>query len=285
MTGGMTDWSEIRCERGCDNHPTRLVNIQLGGPTAYGDLTPIPQRFARSFEIEVWDTDLTPVDNDPHWCPAHDAVSETILALGVWEPQETAVLMMCWEAIQSPATFVDFGAQIGWFSTLAATFPHLRVVCIEADPDVCEVLDRNVGRTGLVPGRLMGIRRRIGPRSRAISFPNDDLKIVKIDIEGAEADAIRVLKPEIDAKNVPFILMEVSPCFNDTYPELVTSLMDLGYHAYCLPPKQRPPVVLDQLTDLLPFRIVGDSGEVAEQVASWHQRDVLFALHGVTPWA
>jgi hypothetical protein len=229
--------------------------------------------------MTVWDTDLMPVDHDPLWCPAHDAVSETLIALGVWEPQNTVVIMLALEAIGEGAVLYDIGAQLGWFSKVAATLGHF-AAATEADPQVWEVLDRNLD---LPEGGTLTILDRLGPETPVWEVQRYPSHVVKIDIEGAEEYAIRALGPNIAAGMVPYILMEVSPCFNDSYPELVTSLMDRGYHAYNMPPKQTPPVVIDQLSDLLPYRIVGDFGEVWDEVASWRQRDVFFALGGIEP--
>ena len=272
---GMTDWSEIGCQRGCAEHPTRIVDIHLGGPTPYHDYTPIPNRFACEFQMEVWDTDQMPVDDNPLWCPAHDAVSETILALGVWEPQNTTVLMLAWEAVGDDCVFLDIGMQLGWFSQVAGALSTASVG-VEADPIVVELLERR---------DLTVVHERIEAGWHLGGELSGDARmVVKIDIEGAEEHAVAGLAEFIDAGQVPFILMEVSPVFNDSYPELVTSLMDRGYHAYNMPPKQIPPVKIDQLTDLLPYRLVGDFGEVWDEVASWDQRDVLFVMDGVEAW-
>jgi hypothetical protein len=280
----MTEMDEIGCKRGCTEHPTRTVDIHLGGPTAYADYTPIPERFACDFTIECWDTDLMPVDHDPLWCPAHDAVSETLIALGVWEPQNTVVLMLAWEACGPETWFIDFGSQVGWFSTLAAA-SGLNVLAYEADAECVDMTFRNIGNVTSSDTHLQVIHERLDDGTEQLEV--DGLAgmsiVAKIDIEGAEEHAIRTLGLTIDAYQVPYILMEVSPCFNDSYPELVTSLMDRGYHAYNMPPKQTPPVVIDQLSDLLPYRIVGDFGEVWDEVASWRQRDVFFALGGIEP--
>jgi hypothetical protein len=236
--------------------------------------------------MTVWDTDLMPVDHDPLWCPAHDAVSETLIALGVWEPQNTVVLMLAWEACAGDDLwFYDIGAQLGWFSSVAGR-AGVKTYAVEADPLVAEVLARNIARndTTLDPfGHPWSQSLCYRIKAETPGFAIDHTIVMKIDIEGAEADAIHIYKNSIDAGRVPYILMEVSPCFGPGYPELVTSLMDRGYHAYNMPPKQTPPVVIDQLSDLLPYRIVGDFGEVWDEVASWRQRDVFFALGGIEP--
>lgn len=270
----MVHWDEIRCQRGCESHPTRKVQIHLGGPTKYRDLTSIPPRFAMDFEIEVWDTDQTPVDGGPY-CPARDAVSETIISHGVWEPRETVVILLALEALGAGAQLIDIGAQVGWFSKVAIAFRNVAAAW-EADDDVATLLARNIG------GDVH--RERIGPDTSTLDVDRPVLpSVAKIDIEGAEADAIRALEPFIEDDALPFILMEVSPVFNDSYPDLVADLIDRGYEAYLMPPKANPPHQITSLANLVPEHVsrIG----VREVVASWHQEDVLFVKGGVEAWA
>ena len=288
----MTHWDEIGCQRGCDNHPTRTVQIHLGGPTAYRDLTPIPERFAMEFDIEVWDTDRTPVDGGPY-CPARDAVSETIISHGVWEPRETTVLLLALECFDARCVFVDIGAQVGWFSAVAMKVGDKHAVAYEADATVAKVCHNNLRKIWSDFGGAGPTQKVYTQRITEATPPLDDeyivhpdtILVVKIDIEGAEAEAVRVLEPEIDDERVPFILMEVSPVFNDSYPDLVTDLIARGYSAYLMPPKQTPPVAIDDLMDLVPYQLYGDLNEIAAQVESWHQEDVVFVHGGVEAWS
>lgn len=267
----MTHWDAIGCRRGCIDHVTIETTVNIGGPTPYRDLTSIPERFATEFTIEVWDTSKAPVDGGPY-CPARDAVSETILALGIWEPQETTILLECFERT-GPGVFVDFGAQIGWFSVLARQ-AGMQVLAFEADPDCHRVATRNVGG---------GVNLT---RVDADSTPFDPMHwempvVVKIDLEGAEQHAIAMLQPAIDAGKVEFVMAEISPCFNDSYPKLVAGLMRDGFIGYMLPDKQMPPVQIDQLEALIPYQLPKTQAAAKREVETWAQRDVLFVRGGL----
>lgn len=268
----MRHWDAIRCQRGCDIHFTRHVDIHLGGPTRYRDLTPIPHRFAAQFDIEIWDTEEHPVDGGSY-CPAHDAVSETILSHGVWEPRETTVILAALEALGEHATFLDIGAQIGWFSTVAGHHGY-PVMAIEADPDVADVLRRNLDSTGTDHAvTVMRVGPNTGLTTPILPYTVDPARFVaKIDIEGAEPDAIDALRRHIVNGSIPFILMEISPVFHDRYPAMVSDLFAFGYRAFLMPPKSRPPFVINELSDLAPLEFTD-----ASTVADWHQEDVLFA--------
>ena len=78
--------------------------------------------------------------------------SSTILAplideYGFWEPQIGAVLR---RNLRPGMTFVDVGANVGYFSALASPLvgPTGRVIAIEADPANVEVLRANTRRAG-----------------------------------------------------------------------------------------------------------------------------------------
>ena len=272
MNGGMTDWDQITCQRGHTHHDTRTITVTIGGPTAYHDLPSIPRRFSDTFDMEVWDTDKYPVDDGP-WCPAHDAVSETLISLGVWDPAETILML---EVFRYVDTFIDIGAQLGWYSILA-TRVGMNVLAFEADLAVAEVCERNIANNASLLTTQKIVEERIGPDSKPLTDPGDHRIAVKIDIEGAEADAVKMLAPVMD--NVDFMLIEISPCFNDTYPGLVRGIMDQGFRAYVTPTKQVPPARLEIFPE--DIKALEMEGDVEALVETWHQENVLFVRDGV----
>lgn len=275
----MTYWNEIRCQRGHDAHASVLTNVKLGGPHGYGDYPEVPARLARSFQMYVWDPNIHPVDGGPY-CPAHDAVSETIITHNIWEPRETILAL---DALQPdggiPPVFVDFGAQVGWFTLLAASSGAM-VLGVEADETNRDLLAASVALNGWEDGVVIK-PWRVGPDTPVLTVGDIEARrvaLAKIDIEGAERDAIRMLQPLIEGGYVERLLVEVSPVFDSYYPDLVAELVDAGYRAYTLPGKLRPPVSFEDPAEALaPFRI-DDLGtnKLKALVAGWHQEDVWF---------
>ena len=91
------------------------------------------------------------------------------------------------------------------------------------------------------------------------------IRIAKIDIEGAESYAIDMLIPPLEAGNVDYLLVEVSPVFNDTYPALMERLFGLGYVAFDLAAAAWHPI-----------------GDLDAWFEGLHQTDVLFTRNDLT---
>jgi hypothetical protein len=269
----MTAWPEIRCQRGCEKHLSRQVRVSLGGATPYYDLTRIPMDLAVEFDMEVWDTDVTPVDGGPY-CPSRDAVSETILSMGVWEQRETVMALRVFK--ENPGKlFLDFGAQIGWFSLLAAA-NGVKVVAFEADADNARLLNFSAIQNDVAHLVLVN-EGRIGPGTHVV-YVDREIALVKIDLEGAENEAIRMLDPALGASLVERMMVEISPVFDDYYPDLVTDLMfGYGFRAFLLPPKQTPAIQLTgDPNELVHWEMKGTVAAIKDFVADWHQEDVWF---------
>lgn len=273
-------WDSIGCQRGCLGHATTTARIDLGASHRYTDLTSIPSRFARKFDLEVWDTSVTPVDGGPY-CPARDAVSETIQSHHIWEPAETAIMLMCFEDVRQQV-FIDFGSQLGWFTTLAG-LAGMATMAYEADPDCaalteCNFIANRLNDTGIVVNQ-----ERVTPDTPALSpdwFLSSAI-VVKLDIEGAEVDGVRMLQPLIDKRMIKYMLIEVSPVFNDSYEGLINGLVDDGFVPYMLPPKRQPPVQINQLSDLVSYELPHEPRDIARYIDGLHQADVFFVHGGI----
>lgn len=257
----MTHWPEIACQRGHLSHEAMRIHVDLSVPHDYHDYAQVPPRLHRSWDMLVWDPCVL---GDGPYCPANDTVSQTIQTVGIWEPRETILASQVFSTAEEGQGFLDMGAQLGWFSHLSRAW-KVPVWAFDADSECVRVL------------RQQGIGAdcvRFGI-DEVDDLPLGSTRLAKLDLEGAEQHAIRCLWPAISDGRVDHILMEVSPCFNDSYPALVTSLIDVGYDVYLLPSKKIPPYPLDHIpVDMAPFRM---SRAVAEDlIPSLHQEDMWF---------
>lgn len=262
----MDTWTDIACQRGHETHESVTVHVDLGKPHGYKDLPLVPSNLARAFDMEIFDPALYPVDDGPY-CSAHDAVSETIQNTGVWEPAETILtLMVCREG-----DFVlDVGAQIGWFTLLAASC-GARVLALDADADPLRLLQKSAKLNGWFRLITTG-KHRVGTDATPPFFLSNRIRLAKVDIEGAENAAVRWLAPVLAVGGIDHLMIEVTPIFADYYPQLVTGILEYGYVGYRLPEKQRPPAVLnDPERDLVRL-----SGDVEAEVAAMTQDNIWF---------
>ncbi|MFN2592882.1 MAG: hypothetical protein ABR532_08650 [Candidatus Dormibacteria bacterium] len=265
----MTGWTEITCQRGHDKHDALTVDVDLSRPHGFHDLPPIPAGLAPPpFLMRVFDWE----DYGPGpYCPARDVVSEAVATLGVWEPAETILTLQVCKGQRG--WVLDMGAQIGWFSLLALA-SGMRVYAVDADPAPLALLEESA-TINAWSDRLTDHVERIGPATEPYD-PAWRLRLAKVDVEGAEDEAVRMLMPLLRRGRIDHLLIEVSPVFASYYPAMLQDLMDLSYVGYLLPDKSIPPAVLED-----PERDLTRLGyRDLEGVADWHQRNVWFRHRG-----
>lgn len=201
-----------------------------------------------------------------------DLLGMMIYLFGVWEPNLTTFLQ---RRLQPGDTFVDVGANSGWFTTLGAHLvgPTGHVVGIEASPTIAQRLQANLDRNGFDHARVLvaavmgapgvvdvipgpaehtGLTRISSDHTPAgIQVPGDTLqtllteretrgaRIVKIDVEGAEYDVIAGLAPALDRfPSTCEFVVEVGPERASTPADvdaLIETFTSRGFHPYALP--------------------------------------------------
>jgi FkbM family methyltransferase len=194
------------------------------------------------------------------WIDEHDSsVSKWISKSQTYEPHVTSFVMR--ELARKTGTFIDIGANIGWFLTLVSThFPERRIVAFEPSPANQQLCYRNLSQftqsnTTLYPFAASDRRGFLGieqsSSNAAVVAINDNLALtaavpadefvlnepeialIKIDIEGHEPSAIKGLEKTI-RKHRPTIVTEFHPaCLRDhsqCEPEdYLRQLVALGY--------------------------------------------------------
>jgi hypothetical protein len=278
----MTHMVEIACERGCTEHRTKRAIVELFGQTRYGDYPPIPEDLWDVFFIDVFDIEAQG-DGDGY-CPSADAVSWNLDQFRIWEPVETITLLRCMQELPE-AVFVDIGAHIGYYSLLALR-RGIPTLAIEADLDISRILIDNMKDYEYGAVREGRVGSGFAFDWSTLSTPGSDHPdlIVKIDVEGAERDAVALLGGPIKAGRVKYALIEISPRFGPGYDALVTRMIDRGYRCFEMPPKADPPHPLDDIRhDLLPFEVRGSVAQINAIVNGWEQRNVLF-VHNSMDW-
>ncbi len=265
----MTDWFEpftrltpptddimwSKCRVGHEQHGTTIVAIDETHSLPMSTMEVYNWRDYGGDNLDWWD----------QYCPAQDIVSRSIEQTGMWEPYETALFV---DILKRGANgvVIDFGCQLGWYTTLATNIiPSYQVVAI----------DVNAENVALTQGNAPGTRVLLGSvDEHAQQLATDtQVRVAKIDIEGAEQWAIRMLRPTLEARNIAYLIMEVSPVFNDTYPDLVEQVAGYGYDTFVIP--HTAPRVDNPLEIIMRHPLV--EADRRGMVAAMHQENLLFA--------
>lgn len=269
------------CQRGHTEHATTPLLVVLDGPTdRVPDFPPVPHRLALSVPMAVWAW-RDYLATGAEYCPGRDIISECLETQGTWEGYGTNTVLD-WLA-RTPGPVIDCGAQIGWYSMLAARNGHA-VLAIDADEE-CLDLVRTSSVMGGCDDLVWTCRTFLNLDVPQVDLPPDGVQValLKIDVEGAENHALRVFGPLIRAGRVDALLIEVSPCFDDYYPQMVVELAEAGYVPYLIPGKNEnlDAWAADPLGALAACQMPAHPGPLAAEVASFHQRDIFFVRGGL----
>jgi len=219
--------SAQRCEAGHNYHASRLVEISLGGQPAVPDFPPIPHEYACRWPMHVWDTDRY-MGQTGIYCTGQDETSLSIASQGIWEGYETLTAL---EILQTPGLVVDIGAQVGWYTMLAA-YNGCPVVAVEADPENVRLLQAN--SAGLDVSVVHGW---VGEQT-APWVDGPRIRLLKADIEGLEREAVRVIRPLLETQRVDWLLLELTPSFpGSNIPWIIETLNGYGYQTWLVPEK------------------------------------------------
>ena len=190
-------------------------------------------------------------------------VDRTIFCTGEWEPLETALIS---EILRPGDVFVDVGANIGYFTLLASRRVGAsgRVIAVEANPRTFKLLDANVRlnsctnvdlhhvAAGESAGFATMFEREAGNAGGdQVDFATNDtpgaipverldellgaqpVRLIKLDIEGAEAKALSGATGLLERADAPDLVFEFTPKFlagmGDDPRALIGLLETLGY--------------------------------------------------------
>ena len=193
-------------------------------------------------------------------------IQRSVFHFGIYEPNLTAWIV---DSLGAGDVFVDVGANVGYFSLLAASAVNtsVRVVAVEPAPSTFRALEENLRRNGATNVRAINaaaydkvdtlpiftvpeeehaggatLVRQIGPREADVDarplagmLTPDEInrtRIVKIDVEGAEIAAVQGLLPALP--QMPQTVELVVELSASTEREIRGMLEPLGLYPYVL---------------------------------------------------
>ncbi|MFD8005663.1 FkbM family methyltransferase, partial [Streptomyces mirabilis] len=238
----------------------------LGNPYLAGQLSDYLKQHPLTATARTHDGAVYPVVTG-------DVIQRYLWLFGVWEPHLTAWMS---SRLAPGDLVVDAGAHTGYFTLLASRLvgPTGRVVAIEPSPAFHQALTANITANGRgnvrtinaavsdAPGRLtfyleratnLGGTTSVRPRTVEASFEADTAplptllteeeltaaRLIKIDVEGGEAAAVRGLTPVLNGlRDDVELVVEVTPRTlakqGRSVDDVLGPLLDHGFHAYRL---------------------------------------------------
>jgi FkbM family methyltransferase len=183
------------------------------------------------------------------WCDLRDTLARDVCLVGIYEPQVSEVMI---RLLHASATVVDVGANWGYFTLMAAQIvgPSGRVIAVEPDPRMVDLLERNLALNGLthvdavscaaganratlrLEGYLDGADNRGVSRIRLDGAPGPGtsfavatapidalldergvggVDLIKIDVEGFEADVLDGMAAGLAVQRYRWIVIELHP--------------------------------------------------------------------------
>lgn len=275
------------CQAGHRVHTRVTVPVRLDGqPHGIHDVPAVPRRLSRAMIMEVYDwrryfrVDMAgvPYQRFDCYCSGQDIVSYSIDVQGVWEGHESVLVLDILAQGEPNGIVLDFGAHLGWYSLLAATSGY-QTAAFEADPQHIETLSRNAEINGIAE-KIHLYHCWIDQDAPELVADTEEVQLVKIDIEGAERWAVRMIDPLLGQRKINYLLIEVTPIFNDSYPALVEKIAGYGYDVYLVPHKGwehtkaygKQPLAVLRRHGTLP----GPGEGLAQMVATYRQENLLF---------
>ena len=176
----------------------------------------------------------------------YDLLQQYVYFFGIWEPHLTSFLI---DRVRPGDVVVDVGANIGYFSVLTSKLvgDTGRVIALEASPSIFQRLDENlrlnrisnvsamniavaadegtrsvylgpahnIGLTTTVANSSLRLEAAVASKTLVSLLPSDiwrAVRILKIDVEGGEADVIAGLAPLLPTAPPELeVVVEISP--------------------------------------------------------------------------
>ena len=263
------DFFYHHCSIGHQSHSRMLVDREIGG------LHPTYQIYDwREYFITV-DGNET-VSEHGKYCTGQDIISYCIDKQQVWEVEETGVMLDILSE-KSNGIFLDFGSHIGYYSILAALKGYT-VASFDSSAENLALLFESA-QVNQVNDKINQYYCLLDDQVPILSRDAEEVQLVKMDIEGAERHAVQMCADLIGGHKIKYLIMEVSPVFNNTYPALVETICGQGYDVYLIETRKdwehRAELDASPLKTVLKYCKIPAEGR-KEYVASLNQENFLF---------
>lgn len=258
------DFMYHHCSVGHQSHQRMMVDRDIYGV----DVT---------YQIYDWREYFITVDGNEtvsehgKYCTGQDIISYCIDKQKVWEAEETALQVDILRE-QNHGIVLDFGSHIGYYSILAAKLGY-DVAAFDSSQENLALLHESAELNQVVD-KIHPYYCLLDEDVPKLNPFDGEVHLAKIDIEGAEQYAVKMLGDLLVANKLKYLIMEVSPVFNDTYPDLVEKIAACGYDVYQIPSNLQEPLVDPLKTVVRDYELKPEGRR--EYITGLHQENLLF---------
>lgn len=273
------------CHNGHDLHTIKTIDIDLEGTyRGIHDVPSIPDRLADHFKLQIYkweDYCDDTFSTYKEYCNAQDSISWSLDVQGVFEGWEVVLVRDILSRGDRNDVVIDYGSHIGWYAIQAARFGYA-VAAIDADYECNKMVLENA-KLNDVSDRIFVYGGYVDQTSPALLSDAEVVHFWKCDIEGLDKYAYAMSKELFKAKKINYAMLEVSPCFNDSYTDLVKNIVGCGYSVYQVPHKGAP--FMNEYSEY-PIETLKKYGEIQvskieEYMSSIRQEDLIFIRKGL----
>ena len=268
--------NRVLCELGHDSHEVELINVCLRGQPVVREYPAIPDHLATEFSM--WVYKHVGYEGAQGYCPARDDVCLSLEKNRIWEGYETLLALEIFHCGDRSQIVLDFGAQLGWYSLLAAKAGYWTLAFDAYEENLKHLWNSAV--VNKLDHTIMPVCLWLDEKTTPARFnwKNDNVLFLKADVEGAEEHVIRHCWQLIKDRKVQYLLLEISPCFNNSYLQIMLDLWKAGYDAFLVPSK--PSKEVRDSFSAGPLGAIQDClicpGDYAPFIADTYQENVLF---------
>lgn len=201
---------------------TIITNIKLLGQSLFWDTPPIPDKYSCEFDLLIYDK-------------TEDSTSIGIKEYKMWEGWETVLALQILKRGSKGQSVIDFGSHIGWYSIMSAINGY-RVYCYDESDERIQMLNESA-RLNHCNKNVFCIHTFVNENSKWFIGDITDVRLFKSDLEGNDIYAVKMYKHLFEEWKIDYAMIEISPCFNSSYPEMVEYIAGLGYDVYDIPDK------------------------------------------------
>jgi len=218
--------------KGCEGHGLAADPIHID---LHHEVPDYPQ-VSRNLDLRYYHVERT-LNENPGYCPGQHTIPESLATNAIWEGFETALMMQILE--EPGGYFVDFGANIGWYTVIAGKLKH-PVIAIEADEVIGSALAKNV-EVNNIADYVQICDGWVGPDTEELDTHGmgAPIRLLKSDVEGAEGEVMRVCYNLFNEGMVEYAILELTPVFTtwDYVKLMLDRTMDCGYELRIMPDK------------------------------------------------